>query len=436
MNLDARRWFILFWGVLANLCQGAAYASSVFAVPVLMHFHRFVLGPDGHAIIGPNHLPVLDMPKWALAFSLELAMLPVGMLLSGKIADQKSPRLIVFIGSILFGGGILLAGFAQHLRYFYLGFGILAGLGSGCAYGTIVATSQRWFPDRRGLASGLAVGALGFGPVVIVPVANMLMAGGKPENTAMFALKVLGAAFFVIMAVASVFTVNPPKGYAPKGFVPRIPTQASTGTNDLNWAQMLSKGRFWLLYLLYVCGAFSGLMMISMAKPFAGEAMKGVILDPKALGAFAGYVVMTIALANAFGRLAWGAISDWTGRQWALVLMFLITAVTMFLIPSLSGVKSSLVLGAVLIGACFGGYLGIFPPICADSFGAKNMMVNYALLFSGFAVAAILGPMIGAHIQKHTGYNDAFTVGGCVAVLGLLVSLGMALSKPKPVVKA
>ncbi|HEY3298648.1 MAG TPA: MFS transporter, partial [Armatimonadota bacterium] len=214
MSLDTRRWLILFWGLLANLCQGAAYASSVFAVPVLMHFN--CMTPAGKP----------DMTKWAMAFSLELAMLPIGMLLTGKIADQRSPRAIVLIGALLFGGGIMLAGFAPSLLVFYAGFGILAGLGSGCAYGAIVSTSVRWFPDRRGMASGLAVGALGFGPVAIVPAAEMLMRGGNPGDAAMFAFKVLGAAFLVIMAIASIFMVNPPKGYAPANFTPSTPAQA------------------------------------------------------------------------------------------------------------------------------------------------------------------------------------------------------------------
>jgi OFA family oxalate/formate antiporter-like MFS transporter len=194
---------------------------------------------------------------------------------------------------------------------------------------------------------------------------------------------------------------------------------------------MLSKGRFWLLYLLYICGAFSGLMFVSQAKPIANAALKSIIMDPVALGKYAGFVVMVIAIANATGRIIWGTISDWIGRQWALVLMFLITTIAMFLMPSLVTGKSTILLGAVLIGACFGGYLGTFPPICADSFGAKNMAVNYALLFSAFAVAALIGPQVAAYIQKTTGgYDLAYKVAGTVSLLGLFVSTAMTRSKP------
>ena len=419
MKPDQKRWFILFAGILANLCQGAAYASSVLAGPLMKYLNLGQMMADG------KFKP--DMPKWALVFSLNLAMLPVGMLLSGKIADQKSPKLIVFIGALLFGGGVFLAGYTHSMNWFYGTFGILAGLGSGAAYGAIVSTVVRWFPDRRGLASGLAVGALGFGPVVIVPVVNML----HPEEHIMLVFQVLGAAFLVIMSLASLVMVNPPKGYVPANFTPKTPAQGSTSGIDLTWTQMLGKSRFWLLYLLYVCGAFSGLMFTSQAKQIV-MGMQETGLDPKSLGIFAGKIVMVIAISNATGRVLWGTISDWIGRQWALVLMFLITAIGMFMMPKLAAETGTIVVGAVLIGACFGGYLGTFPPICADSFGGRNMAVNYALLFSAFAVAAIIGPGVAAGIQKATGsYNPAFMRAGAVASLGFVVALGMALSKPK-----
>ncbi|MHB1456219.1 MAG: L-lactate MFS transporter [Armatimonadota bacterium] len=425
MNLGIKRWLILICGILANLCQGAAYASSIFAGPMLQH-----LG----LMIEKNGEMVPDIPQWVVAFSINLAMLPIGMLLSGKIADQKGPRFVVLTGALLFGLGMFLTGYASSKYMLYATFGVMMGLGSGAAYGAIVATSVRWFPDMRGLASGLAVGALGFGPFVIVPVAGWLMAHDPdPAVAILYTFKALGILFLVIMGLASIIMTNPEKGYVPAGYTPPAPTTANAAASgkDIGWQEMLGKGKFWLLYILYACGAFSGLMIISQAKQIA-MGLEPTIGDPVETAKFAGSIVMILALANATGRILWGFVSDWIGRIQALALMFLITAVVMFLMPILTTGTMTLIIGAILIGACYGGYLGIFPPICADSFGGKNMGVNYALLFSAFSVAAIIGPTVGASISKSQGsYDIAFRLAGGLAALGVIIAVSMIISAKK-----
>ncbi|MHB0999967.1 MAG: L-lactate MFS transporter [Armatimonadota bacterium] len=426
MKPDVKRWFILLCGILANLCQGAAYSSSIFAGPMLQHLNLMVQKPDG--TMAP------DMPKWVLAFSINLAMLPIGMLLSGKIADQKSPRIVVLFGGLIFGLGMLLAGFSTSLTMLYLTFGVMMGLGSGAAYGAIVATSVRWFPDRKGLASGLAVAALGFGPFVIVPVAGALMQHDPDPSVAiLYTLKTLGIMFIAIMGLASIIMTNPEKGYLPEGYTPPAPTvknAASRGT-DMMWTDMIKKSRFWMLYILYAFGAFSGLMIISQAKQIA-MGLESTFADPAAAAKFAAFVVQMLALANASGRVVWGFISDRIGRIQALGLMFFITAATMLLMPMLSTAQTTMLIAAVLIGACYGGYLGIFPSLCADSFGSKFLGVNYALLFSAFSVAAIIGPMVGATIFKQSGsFNMAFTTAGILALLGAILAVGMVMNSKK-----
>ncbi len=419
-----KRWLILLAGILANLCQGAAYASSVFAVPMMMHLGLMIMKAGK---------PTPDMTKWALAFSMNLGMLPIGMLLSGRIADLKGPRPVVLVGGTIFGLGMLLAGFANTYLHFLLTFGVMMGIGSGMAYGAIVAAAVRWFPDRRGLASGLAVGALGFGPVVIVPVANALMgpAGPGQADTVGLAMRVLGVAFVVIMGLCSLAMTNPPKDYTVG--MPAASGGTAPAAVSLSWTEMLGKSRFWLLYMLYVCGAFSGLMIISQAKPiFMGMKLEG--LTPDQVKALAGGFVMAIAAANATGRVMWATVSDWIGRLWALTLMFLITAVTMFMMPQLSTGQGSLMVAGLLLGVCFGGYLGTFPALCADAFGPKNMAVNYALLFSGFSIAAIAGPYVAGAVKNASGnYAQSFVIAGIVSGVGFVLALNMSLSECKKV---
>ncbi len=144
MNLDRKRWFVLGSCILANLVQGATYASSVFAKPIMEQLH-------------------CTKEQWAMAWSLSLVFLPVGMLLSGKIVDQRSPRIAVGAGAVLFGLGAFLAGFSRSLLWLDLTFGVMMSIGSGATYGAAVAVSVRWFPDRRGLAAGLTAAGFGAG---------------------------------------------------------------------------------------------------------------------------------------------------------------------------------------------------------------------------------------------------------------------------------
>lgn len=431
MNLDQKRWLILLAGILANLCQGAAYASSVFAKPMLTHLgcltHKLIMGPAGVRIADPTGAMVPDMKVWATVFSINLACLPIGMLLTGKLTDQRKSRLVIVLGGAIFSLGMLLAAYSTSLLWFKLTFGIMMGLGSGAAYGAVVTTSVRWFPDRRGLASGLAVGALGFGSFVIAPVAVWLMNMAPDQgNAVLFTFKVLGVAFLAIFAIASLVISNPTPDYKPAGFNPKSSAARAASKEDLAWTQMITRNRFWLLFAMYACGAFSGLMIISQASPIA-QAMTADIKslgDPKKIAEAAAGVAAILGLANAGGRVLWGFISDRIGRLQSLALMFLITAVAMFLLPKLVVASSTLYVAVIIIGICYGGYLGTFPSLCADAFGAKNMSINYGLLFSAFAVAAIAGPYVGAEINKVKGsYGDAFLIAGAVAAVGFILTL-------------
>jgi len=399
VKLESRRWLILAMGIFANMCQGAVYASSVFAKPLQAYLH-------------------LTPVDWSWVFSVNLACLPLGMLLSGKIADALSSRGVVAVGGLLFGLGMLLSGFAHSLTWVLCCFGVLMGVGSGAAYGAIVSTSVRWFPDMRGLAGGLSVGALGIGTLVIAPVGQYLMANApQGEPPVLWAFKALGVAFVLVIAVASIFMKPPPAGYKPEGWEPKAGAPGSATANNYEWKQLFGRPEFWTLYLMYACGAFSGLMVISQASQIAQKMTK---LSP----AQAVAIVSLIGLANALGRVFWGFVSDRIGRLNSLLAMFVITGATMFFLPELALSYWTLLFGALLVGACFGGYLGIFPSVAADYFGVKNLTVNYALLFSAFSVAAIAGPRVAGKIVQSTGsYAQAFVVAGVVCVAGALLTL-------------
>ena len=408
MNLDRRRWVVIAAGIMANLCLGAVYSFSVFKGPLREH-------------LGCSETQV------AFAFSLNMAFLPVGMVISGKIADRRSPGLVVALGGVLFGAGMFLAGFTNSVLWLYATFGVMLSLGNGAIYGAVVAGAVKWFPDRRGMASGLVVSALGMGTLIIAPIAQRMI--DVPQLGAFGAFKVLGIAFVVIIVAASRFIVNPPAGYVPTNFSPEA-ASVNGGAQDMSWPRMLTTLNFWLLCVLYFTGAFSGLMVASQASSIAQQ-LTGLT------AAAASVVVGVFGLTNATGRLFWGAVSDRIGRFQALALMFLITAAVMFSFSALGAVWIGLVVAIALVGLCYGGYLGIFPSLCADAFGSRNLMVNYGILFSGFSVAGILGPRISASLRESTGgYAESFVVAGITAGIGLLVALvlvsGLRLNRPQP----
>ncbi|MFQ3548183.1 MAG: MFS transporter, partial [Armatimonadota bacterium] len=232
-NLDLKRWIVVFAGVLIVFCSGGAYTFSVFRGPLIE-----LLGAD------PT--------KVALAFSLNLGCLPIGVLIGGKIADTKSPKSIVGFGGVLMGLGIFLAGFTNSLIWLYLSFGIIMSLGSGASYGAAIGTAVKWFPDRRGLIAGIVVSALGFGTFVMAPLAKYLIA--QESIGVLGTFKIYGIAITIIAIVASQFMKLPPADYVPSGYVPKAGPTKALG-KDINWIEMLGKSRFWLLWILYALGS-------------------------------------------------------------------------------------------------------------------------------------------------------------------------------------
>jgi OFA family oxalate/formate antiporter-like MFS transporter len=403
LSLTRRRWLVIAAGILANACCGAGYAFSVIKGPLM-------------AVLGRSD------PEVSLAYSLSVVFLPAGMLLAGAICARRGPRFAIALGGILFGAGMLLAGFSRSLVWLYATYGAMVSVGQGLSYGTVIATAVRWFPDRRGLASGLVVSALGVGTLVVAPLYQAII--GNDPTRVMLALKALGIAFVITVGTASRFITEPPKGYSPASTAEQAGrTRARGSEEEVEWRAMLARPLFWTLFALYVLGTFSGHMVLTQA---AGIAQKITLLTATA----ASFVVGLLGIANAAGRLFWGGISDRIGRLTALASMFAITAAAMMFLPELALRQGGLIIGFALILLCYGGNLGLFPSLCADAFGGRNLAVNYALLFVAFGVAGVTGPRVGALMLQRTGsYSAGCAVAAAAAGLGLLISLGLRLQR-------
>lgn len=390
MTLNRRRWLVLAAGIMANACCGAGYAFSVFKKPLI------------------EVLQCTD-PQVTLTFSLTTMFLPIGMLLSGAIARRRGPQIMIVAGGLVFGLGVFLSGFSSSLGWLYATFGAMASLGQGASYGTCISVAVSWFPDRRGLASGLVVSALGVGTLVIAPLAQVLISKIGVLHT----LNALGLGITAIVLTASRYIVSPPKDFAPAA----AQLDASdTEEVEVGWRAMLGKPLFWALFGMYLFGTFSGLMVISQASDVA-QKMTGLTAGA------ASFVVGLLGAANSVGRMFWGGISDRIGRLRALAVMFAVTTLIMLLLPQLALGRAGLMVSFVLVGLCFGGYLGTFPSLCADVFGGRNMAVNYALLFVAFAIAGLVGPRAGAVLNVATGdYVTGFRTAAAIAAAGLALA--------------
>lgn len=400
MDLKSKRWLVLVASILINLCIGSGYAWSVFAKPMVAHLSSVT----GVAVTAAAA---------TLAFTISNLFGPVTMIIGGSVQDKFGPRWVIFAGAFLFGGGVFLTGFTNSTTWLYLSYGLLMGLGMGLIYSCTIANTVKWFPDKRGLVAGLATAGYGTGSIVVPPLANAMITSMGILAT----FRTLGIAYFIIIAVGSMFVMTAPVGYKPEGWNPPAPAAGSAVSGvDKNWNQMLADPMFYVLFLMLTAGAFSGLMIISQASPIIQEVTK---VTP----AVAAVGVSLLAMANTFGRIFWGAVSDRIGRYPALIIMYIIAGVATLSLSSIAAF-GTFVAAIMFVGFCFGGTMGIFPALTADMFGPKNNGVNYGIMFCGFALAGYLGPILAANIKASNGnYTMAFMIAASMSIIGVVLTI-------------
>ncbi len=396
MNLLKKRWLLLAAACLINLCAGSIYAWSVFAPPLAERLSLIT----GTAVTAGS---------LAAAFSLANGIAPIPMILGGWINDRFGPRAIIPAGGIVMGIGFYLAARAATPLELILGYGLGFGLGLGFVYGSSVNTTLKFFPDHRGLAGGIATAVYGLSSVLIPPIAHALIETEGIEA----ALLTLGGVLAVVIVAGGLLLEKCPDAFA-KQFTAAVPGKRMTA-EECDWRGMLRSTRFPPMVALMLCGAIPGMMIIShcwsLAKDMAG-------LDAKAASA----MVSMLALANVFGRLLVGALSDKFGRLASLTGALILTILATVLL-SLSDQNAHLLFsaGILAIGLSFGAFMGIYPGFTAEEFGAKNNSVNYGIMFSGFSVAGFAGPM-AMNVLKEAGmsYQAICLLAGTLAVLGLV----------------
>lgn len=408
MDYSKKRWLILIASCFINLCIGSMYAWSVFSAPMAEYLSQ----------LNGIHLTPANL---SIVFVVANSIGPITMISGGKINDKFGPRFVIFVGGLMFGGGMFLSGYATHLDHLILSYGILTGLGLGMVYGATISTSIKFFPDKRGFVGGVTTALFGISSVIIPPIAAMI----TKEMGVISSFKIIGMAFTLIVCISAFFIDKCPDGFKPDGWQPPVANRATAGVNK-DWKEMLQTPSFYILITLLTCGAVAGLMCIALASPLA-QKMIGMST------AAATAAVSTLALFNVLGRISAGIISDKIGRINTLALACLLSIVGLyFLYISGGGDIETFYFGISIIGASFGSFMGVFPGFTADQFGAKNNSVNFGIMFSGFAVAGYAGPTIMTLIFNATNsYKGAFLIGIGFSVAGLVLTYVYRIANKK-----
>ena len=379
MNLDKKRWVVLFAGCFINLCLGSVYAWSVFSSAMADYFN---------SSLGMNVTP----GDLAIVYTIANSVGPITMISGGWFNDKFGPRKVILVGGIMWGLGMFLSGFASSIGFLIVAYGLIGGLGLGMAYGSTISTCVKFFPDKRGLIGGITTAVYGMSSVILPPIVTKIVAGSDATS----AFKIVGIAFMILIAVSCVFMQQCPEDYKPQGWEPAS-ISGGAAPKNLAWNEMLKTPVFYVMLLLLTCGAFTGMMIISQASPVA-QNMIG--MDAAA----AGIAVSVLALFNALGRIGAGTLSDKIGRINTLMLACILAIVGMLcLFNAQEGAIGLFYVGLSIVGVSFGSFMGVYPGFTADQFGPRNNSVNYGVMFIGFALAGYFGPQIMRNAYASSG---------------------------------
>jgi len=401
----ANRWVIAAAAVFMQLCLGAVYGWSVFVKPLISAEHW-------------------TLTQVALTFTLSVLCLGGGTIVGGLWQDRVGPRRVATVAGILYGAGYMVAAFAaahHSLGGLYLGYGALAGFGMGMGYICPVATLVKWFPERRGLMTGVAVCGYGAGALVMSPLAaKEILAYGVPAT-----FLTLGIVYLAVVVLTAQFYSNPPQGWRPEGWEPRSAVSKAASTYDFTVREAMATPQFWLLWFMLFLNVSAGIMIISQASPMAQQL---VGLAPVT----AAGIVGVISIFNGLGRVFWAAVSDYLGRARVYFLLYLIQVGVFFALPHLH--TAALFTAAVaIVGLCYGGGFGTMPSFTADFFGSKYMGGIYGWILLAWAAGAVPSPILIARVRQTTGmYQPAIHVIAIVMVCSLVLPLLAHRPKHEP----
>lgn len=399
--LEKNRWYVLIGAILVQLALGSLYSWGTLTVFVSPY-----LGED----------PAVTV----YVFGVSLIAFAITMIQAGALAKKIGPQKTVWAGTAVIAAGVFISAGMTTLIGLLITYGILFGLGIGLAYVVPIAVANKWFPDKKGLITGIAVAGFGAGSFIFNYLIKFFAPLGIPI---MFVL--LGIFYLIFLIVGSLFMYNPAEGFKPAGW--ELPVKDATSlvsSKNYERKEIIKIPQFWLLWGSYFLSAMCGLMLIGTYGSFAKSDASYIINDAE-------LIVLTGsigALFNGLGRITWGKIADTINFRNTMFIMMLIQAVLLFLYFTTSMVLVTYFLFTGLLMFCFGGNLSLFPTATSDMFGADNLGPNYGVTFTAYGVAGFIGAV--AVNQIVLAFGGYFTLYIFLAILSIVAAILAFLVRP------
>lgn len=417
MAVPGRAWVVTGAGTAVNLCLGILYGWSVWKAALVPKDAALFGQPMGGVNEGWTYL---NDSEGNLAYSLCGLTFALFMIPGGRLQDRYGAKVGATLGGLFLAAGCVVAGLMKSYLGLILGFGLLGGIGMGLGYAAATPAAVKWFPaSRRGLVVGLVVAGYGAAAVYISPLADFLIANHGLTGSFVG----LGVLFAVVVVVAGQLLDPPPAGYVAQEVASGQQSSAQlprTPVADFSASGMLGTWQFYALVLMFVASAQSGLLVIANAKPLLTGAAEGGSFFAKN-----GWLLVTfIGAVNALGRVGTGRYSDRVGRVNAYALNGVVSAACLAAAPWVLAERNVALLFAIIgvMAWQYGGTLAVMPAVTADYYGAKNLGLNYGLVFLGWGIAFLV-PQLGAELKRATGQWDAaFYVSAGLLVAGVLMS--------------
>jgi len=393
LTAEKGRWFFVIIGLFINLCLGAVYSWSIFRKPLEKLFN-------------------ITATQSGLPYMFFLVFFALLMPIAGRFLDKYGPRIITMLGGALVGLGWILASFASNIYILTISYGFIAGGGVGVAYGAPIATSTKWFPDKKGLAVGLTIIGFGLSPLITSPLSKFLIDSYGPLNT----FRILGILFFVIIILLAIPIRFPSSEFSVDE--KRLSSTPNSTIIELDSSDMLKTSTFYGLWSCYVIGTLSGLTAIGISCPVGEEIIK---LNP----AFSSLAVSVFAIFNGIGRPLFGWLTDKLTPRYSAIISFII--IILCSIGMLNAGESEIVLYVLSFCGfwlCLGGWLSIAPTATSIFFGTKHYSKNYGIVYTAYGIGAIFGCLISGKIRDIFGsYIYTFYPTAILAILGIIIAI-------------
>lgn len=360
------RYLVATAGVLLHLMLGSTYAWSVYRNPIMKVTHW-------------------DQSSVAFAFSLAIFCLGISAAYMGKLVEKFGPRITGSVSAILYASGNIITGLAisqKELWLLYLGYGILGGLGLGAGYITPVSTIIKWFPDKRGLATGLAIMGFGFASLLTSPIAQYLISHQGLVET----FYILGTVYFLVMITVSQFIKRPTSDESCELASRVVDVKKADLTSGMTANEALKTYHFYVLWIVFFINIACGLGLISVIAPMAQD-MVGMSAQQAAV------VVGLMGIFNGFGRLLWAGLSDYIGRPITFIVLFSVN-IAMSLVLMFLHIPILFITAMAILMTCYGAGFSLIPPYLSDVFGAKELAALHGYILTAWAMAALFGPML------------------------------------------